>query len=59
MLTRLIQIRNRKCQTQSPSNRSGHTLIDKRNNTVYLVNASYMRGTETAKVEGLWLSKRP
>ena len=45
--------------TQSPPNRSGHSLIDKTSNTVHLVNASYMRGTETAKVEGLWLSKRP
>ena len=45
--------------TQSPPNRSGHTLIDKTSNTVYLVNASYMRGTERAEVEGLWLSKRP
>ena len=34
-------------------------LIDKINNTVHLVNASYSRGTETAKVEGLWLSKDP
>ena len=45
--------------TQSPPNRSGCTLIDKTSNTVYLVNASYTRGTEMAKVEGLWLSKRP
>ena len=45
--------------TQSPPNRSGHSLIDKTSNTVHLDNASYMRGTETAKVEGLWLSKRP
>ena len=45
--------------TQSPPNRSGHSIIDETNNTVYLGNASYMRGTETAGVEGLWLSKRP
>ena len=45
--------------TQSPPNRSEHSLIDKTSNTVHLGNASYMRGTETAKVEGLWLSKRP
>ena len=45
--------------TQSPPNRSGHSLIDKTSNTVHLGNASYMRGTETAEVEGLWLSKRP
>ena len=45
--------------TQSPLNRSGHTPIDKTSNTVYLVNAYYIRGTETAEVEGLWLSKRP
>ena len=45
--------------TQSPPNRSGHSLIDKTSNTVHLGNASYMRGTKTAEVEGLWLSKRP
>ena len=45
--------------TQSPPYRSGHSFIDKTNNTVHLVNASYTRGTETAGVEGLWLSKRP
>ena len=45
--------------TQSPSNRSGCSLIDKTSNTVHLVNASYMRGTKTAEVEGPWLSKRP
>ena len=45
--------------TQSPPNRPGHSLIDKTSNTVHLVNASYVRGTETAEVEGLWLSKRP
>ena len=45
--------------TQRPPNRSGRSLIDKTSNTVHLGNASYMRGTETAKVEGLWLSKRP
>ena len=45
--------------TESPPNRSGHSLIDKTSNTVYLGIASYTRGTETAEVEGLWLSKRP
>ena len=45
--------------TQSPPNRSGCSLIDKTSNTVHLGNASYTRGTETARVEGLWLSKRP
>ena len=45
--------------TQSPPNRSGRSLINKTNNTVHLINASYMRGTETAEVEGLWLSRRP
>ena len=45
--------------TQSPPNRSGRSLIDKISNTVYLGNASYMKGTETAEVGGLWLSKRP
>ena len=34
-------------------------LIDKTSNTVLLINASYVRGTDTAKVEGLWLGKRP
>ena len=45
--------------TQSPPNRSGCTLIDKTSNTVFLINASYARGTDTAEVEGLWLGKRP
>ena len=45
--------------TQSPPNRSGSSLIDKTSNTVYLGNASYTRGSKIAKVEGLWLSKRP
>ena len=45
--------------TQSPPNRLGCTLIDKTSNTVFLINASYARGTDTAKVEGLWLGKRP
>ena len=38
--------------SQSPPNRSGHSLIDKISNTVYLGNASYTRGTETAEVGG-------
>ena len=45
--------------TQSPPNRLGRTLIDKTSNTVLLINASYVRGTDTARVEGLWLGKRP
>ena len=45
--------------TQSPPNQLGCTLIDKTSNTVFLINASYMRGTDTAEVEGLWLGKRP
>ena len=45
--------------TQSPPNRSGHMLMDKMNNTVHPGYASYSRDTETAKVEGLWLSKDP
>ena len=40
-------------------NRLGCTLIDKTSNTVFLINASYVRGTDTAEVEGLWLGKRP
>ena len=43
--------------TQSPPNRSGHMLMEKTNNTVLPGYASYLRDTETAKVEGLWLSK--
>ena len=45
--------------TKSPPNRLGCTLIDKISNTVVPINASYMRGTEISKVEGLWLSRRP
>ena len=39
--------------TQSPPQGSGCSLIDKTNNTECLGNASYMRGTKTAEVEGL------
>ena len=45
--------------TQSPPKRPGRPLIDKTSNTECLDNASYMRGTETAEVEGLWLWKDP
>ena len=45
--------------TQSPQNRSGCILKGKTNNTVHPGYASYLRGTETAEVEGLWLSKDP
>ena len=45
--------------TQSPPNRLGCMLPVKTSNNVHLINASYLRGTETAKVEGLWLSKDP
>ena len=45
--------------TQSPPNRSGHMLMVKSNNTVHPGYASYSRGSETAKVEGLWLDKGP
>ena len=41
--------------TQSPPKRSGCPLIDKTSNIECLGNASYMRGTKTAEVEGLWL----
>ena len=44
---------------QSPPNRSGCMLMIKTNNTVHLGYASYLRGTETAKVQGLWLCKDP
>ena len=33
--------------------------MDKANNTAHLGYASYLKGTGTAKVEGLWLSKDP
>ena len=39
--------------TQSPPNRSGYMLMAKTNNTVHPGYASYARGTEIAKVEGL------
>ena len=45
--------------TQSPPNRSGCMLMEKTNSTVHSGYASYSRGTETAKVEGLWLAKDP
>ena len=50
---------NKVITTQSPPNRSGHMLMVKTNNTVHPGYASYSRGTETAKVEGLWLGKDP
>ena len=34
-------------------------LMGKTNNTVHPGYASYLRGTGTAEVEGLWLSKDP
>ena len=45
--------------TQSPPNRSGRMLMGKTNNSVHPRYASCSRGTETAKVEGLWLSEDP
>ena len=45
--------------TQSPTNRSGCMLMGKTNNTVHPGYASDLRGTKTAEVEGLWLSKDP
>ena len=50
---------NKVITTQSPPNRSGHMLMVKTNKTVHPGYASYSRGTETAKVEGLWLSRDP
>ena len=44
---------------QSPPNRSGHMLMVKTSNTVHPGYASYVRGTKTAKVEGLWPGKDP
>ena len=45
--------------TQSPPNRLGHMLLVKTNNAALLGYASYLRGTETAKVEGLWPCRDP
>ena len=45
--------------TQSPPNRSGCMLLVKTNNTTLLGYASYLRGTETAEVEGLWPCRGP
>ena len=45
--------------TQSPPNRSGFMLMGKTNITVHPGYASYWKGTETAEVEGLWLSGDP
>ena len=45
--------------TQSPPNRSGCMLLVNTNNTVLLGYASYLRGTETAEVGGLWLCRDP
>ena len=50
---------NKVITTQSPPNRSGCMLMVKTNNTVHPGYASYSRGTETAEVEGLWLSRDP
>ena len=45
--------------TQSPPNRSGHMLLVKTNNTALPGYVSYLRGTDTAEVEGLWLCRDP
>ena len=45
--------------TQSPPNRSGCMLMEKQTTLCISGYASYSRGTETAKVEGLWLAKDP
>ena len=45
--------------TQSPPNRSGHIILVKTNNTALLEYASYLKGTKTAEVEGLWLCRDP
>ena len=50
---------NKVITTQSPPNRSGRMLLVKTNNTALLGYASYLSGTETAKVEGLWLCRDP
>ena len=45
--------------TQSPPNRYGCMLMGKTNNTVHPGYVSYLRDTETAEVEDLWLLKDP
>ena len=50
---------NKVITTQSPPNRSGCMLLVKTSNTALPGYASYLRGTETAKVEGLWLCRDP
>ena len=50
---------NKVVTTQSPPNRSGRMLMVKSSNTVHSGYASYLRGTQTAKVEGMWLSRDP
>ena len=50
---------NKVITTQSPPNRSGCMLLVKTSNTALPGYASYLRGTETAEVEGLWLCRDP
>ena len=50
---------NKVITTQSPPNRLGRMLLVKTNNTALPGYASYLRGTERAEVEGLWLCKDP
>ena len=50
---------NKVVTTQIPLNRSGCMLMVKTNNIVHSRYASYLRGTETAEVEVLWLGKDP
>ena len=45
--------------TESSSERSGYMHIDKQVTLSILVILFSLRGTETAKVEGLWLANRP
>ena len=50
---------NKVITTQNPPNSSGHMLMARTNNTVHPGYASYLGGTKTAEVEGLWLGKDP
>ena len=46
-------------QTENPPERSGYMHIEKQVTLSILIILFSLRGTETAKVEGLWLANRP
>ena len=45
--------------TENPPERSGYMHIDKQVTLSILIMLFSSKGTETAKVEGLWLANRP